>query len=143
MTIFSCEPGTYFIGDLCYVMSDKWNEVCNKIIQGNTVLDGWFQLDDGTSFGIFSTAYGDGMYTSDDALEASFPVDSGSIGIISTKYIDLPKFSPFVPAIIDFPAPFQCSMEESGIMQFGHIRIDTTSENYDEEYWVDSDEYME
>ena len=40
--------GKYYIGDLCYVMTDdEWREICAIIIKGNQCLDGEFELPDG------------------------------------------------------------------------------------------------
>ena len=60
------KAGTYWIGDLCYVMHDEWDEVCNITISGHSVKDGEFKLADGREFATYCTAYGDGMYSDQD-----------------------------------------------------------------------------
>lgn len=72
--------GTYYIGDLCYVLGDRWDEVCDLIIGDDTCRDGVFTLKDGTRFAMFTTKYGDGEYYDQDGN--SYSVDSGSIGCV-------------------------------------------------------------
>ena len=39
--------GKYYVGDLCYVMTDEeWEEFCGITINGNKCIDGEFQLSD-------------------------------------------------------------------------------------------------
>ena len=57
------KAGKYYVGDLCYVMSDaEWEQFCKITIQGNKVIDGEFEMPDGRKFATYSTAYGDGVY---------------------------------------------------------------------------------
>ena len=56
----SMRPGKYYVGDLCYVMDDEWDDVCSLIIQGNECVDGEFTLPDGRRFASYGTMYGDG-----------------------------------------------------------------------------------
>lgn len=72
--------GTYYIGDLCYVLDDRWDEVCDLVLADDTCRDGIFTLKDGTSFAMFTTKYGDGQYCDQDGN--SYTVDSGSIGCV-------------------------------------------------------------
>ena len=44
------KAGTYYIGDLCYVMHDRWDEFCSITCSEHNVLDGEFNLKDGTRF---------------------------------------------------------------------------------------------
>jgi hypothetical protein len=74
------KAGTYYVGDLCYVLHDEWDEVCELIIKDNVCLDGEFTLRDGRRFAIYGTAYGDGNYF--DQNGKSYDVDAGSIGCI-------------------------------------------------------------
>ena len=60
----SMPAGKYYIGDLCYVMSDaEWEEFCSITIDGHNVIDGEFQLKDGRRFATYGTAFGDGVYS--------------------------------------------------------------------------------
>ena len=56
------KAGTYYIGDLCYVLDDCWDEFCSLTIVGDKVLDGEFNFADGTRFATFTTRWGDGTY---------------------------------------------------------------------------------
>ena len=91
---------TYFVGDLCYVLSDtEWDTLCAQVPLRSEMLeqidseDGYdceFWLDaenpiDPRSFICFSTAYGDGSYF--DNKGRRYTVDSGSLGLIDVNYI--------------------------------------------------------
>ena len=79
------KAGKYYVGDLCYVLGDRWTEVCDLIIVGHKCLDGEFELADGTKFAIYGTAYGDGHYL--DQKGNGYPVDSGTIGCVLAEQI--------------------------------------------------------
>ena len=129
--------GEYFIGDLCYVMSDEeWLEVCDLTIQGSRVIDGEFQLKDGRRFAMYGTAYGDGTYH--DHYGFSYSVDSGSIGCIRTADIKANKYPSLgdtqdlldLGAVQSFDTDFVTGGGRGepgweGLIQFGHIVIET------------------
>lgn len=72
---------TFWVGDLCYVMGDDWDEVGDLVSPtGGYGVYGLHTLKDGRKFVIFGTAYGDGRYN--DQFGNSYPVDSGTIGAI-------------------------------------------------------------
>lgn len=129
MNTYTMPAGQYYVGDLCYVLGDCWDEVCSLIIDGNNCLDGVFTLKDGTRFAIFSTAYGDGEYVDLDGLR--YPVDAGSIGCVLVKDIDGERDSRF-GNILDFYSDFEC-YSEGGNIHFGAVVIDTDPEYVDEE----------
>ena len=82
--------GTWYIGDLCYVMHDEWDEVCELLFAGRDDYgcnQGEFTLKDGTRFAIYNTMYGDGAYY--DQEGRYYPVDAGSIGCILLNDIDV------------------------------------------------------
>jgi len=118
--------GKYYIGDLCYVMTDdEWREICAIIIKGNQCLDGEFELPDGRRFAIYSTAWGDGEYY--DQYGHTYSVDAGSIGCVrldDIKYVD--NFDQFLDlgAILEFAEPFVTG-SQGGQLEFGHVVIDT------------------
>lgn len=133
--------GKYYIGDLCYVMADEeWLDICDITIQGTRVLEGEFQLKDGRRFAMYSTAYGDGVYY--DEYGHSYSVDSGSIGCIlldDIKYVD--NFDQFldVGAILEFDENFvtwggRGESDWEGMIQFGHVVIETTPSYEEEDY---------
>lgn len=118
--------GKYYIGDLCYVLEDEWEEVC-EIIFGGESPDGEFELKDGRKFVIYSTAYGDGVYKSNIGTEHA--VDSGSIGCIAVEDIrELDEvYIDHLGAIVNFSEPFEHSCV-NGRISFGRVTIDTEFE---------------
>lgn len=131
-------PGDYYIGDLCYVLDNDWDEVCDITIKGNACLDGLFTLADGRKFGLWRTAHGDGMY--EDTAGCDYPVDSGSIGIIAVKDIaDDEKTGVRFGEIVEFDQTFDVT-GGGGEFRFGDIYIDTRYEDQDDLY-EDEDEY--
>ena len=130
--------GKYYIGDLCYVMTDdEWSECVDLFFPPNNQgfpqsVEGEFQLKDGRRFASFSTAYGDGTYRSN--LNTFHSVDSGSIGCIRVEDIRANKYEDIesLGAIVEFDQPFEVS-EDQGLLVFGHVEIETADED-DEEY---------
>lgn len=131
--------GKYYIGDLCYVMHDKWDEFCNITIKGNEVLDGEFALADGRRFATYGTAYGDGLYRSN--IGTSHSVDAGLIGCIRVDDIRDNTYSDIgeLGAIVEFEQPFNTS-EIDGVIRFGHVIINTSDEEEEYEYETDCDD---
>jgi hypothetical protein len=103
---------TYFVGDLCYVLTDtEWDTFCVQVpskvemfedLDSEEGYDNEFFLDvdklsafavslseedyqKARPFVCFSTAYGDGCY--EDLEGNSYAVDSGTIGMIDVRYI--------------------------------------------------------
>ena len=119
------KAGKYYVGDLCYVMSDaEWEQFCKITIQGNKVIDGEFEMPDGRKFATYSTAYGDGVYH--DQYGHSYSVDAGLIGCIKVEDIkddmsDILRLG----AIIDFNEPFECSSTDDGLIKIGFVEIPT------------------
>lgn len=127
--------GKYYVGDLCYVMHDEWNEVCDLIFPDRIsgALDGEFTLADGRRFAIYSTAYGDGTYRSSEGTYHA--VDSGSIGCILESDIKDNTYEHIddLGALIEFKTEFKTS-ELDGTIHIGHVEIYTGDEDeYDEE----------
>lgn len=117
--------GTYYIGDLCYVMdNDEWAQFCTLTIQDENCVSGEFAMPDGRRFASYTTAHGDGTYRSN--IGSRHCVDAGLLGcilvkdIISNKYGDLSSLG----AVVNFEYPFSTS-ECDGVIKFGHVRIDT------------------
>jgi hypothetical protein len=124
------QAGKYYVGDLCYVLGDRWDEVCNLIIVVHECLDGEFELKDGTRFAIYGTAYGDGFYS--DQQGNGYPVDSGSIGCVLVDDITEGELDKMGGNIFDFEEHFETG-EENGVIIIGDIVIDTAGEEEDEE----------
>ena len=132
------QSGKYYVGDLCYVMSDAdWNEVCELTIKDSICLDGEFTLKDGRRFAMYGTRWGDGEYR--DQYDNSYCVDSGSIGCILEADITKPNANKDLGAFITFETPFvtgggRGSKEWEGTIQFGRIAIETNATYEDDEY---------
>ena len=73
----------YYVGDLCYVMLDEWDEIVDQTVYDNSKLS--YQLADGREYFMISTMYGDGTYNDLDGNPYS--VDSGTIGAIKVSDI--------------------------------------------------------
>ena len=132
------EPGTYYVGDLCYVLNDRWDELCKLTIRGDNVVDGGFTFQDGTEFVTFTTKYGDGTYY--DKEGRVYPVDAGLIGCIRVENIDTDTSvlgGIDFGNIITFEKPFVCEKVD-GMLYFGKVAIDLDpSDNDDEEEYDD------
>lgn len=127
--------GNYYIGDLCYVMTDtEWNEVCETMFKGTESGNyGEFELSDGRKYAIYHTAYGDGSYSSN--IDTRHCVDSGTIGCILVDDIRADKYENLsdLGAFREFKTEFVTG-EDNGVIQFGSVLIDTDPEYYDDGY---------
>jgi len=129
--------GKYYVGDLCYVMTDKeWEEVCEltapKMGTWGKSTQGEFELADGRKFTCYDTKWGDGEYY--DEIGHSYSVDAGLIGCILVSDIKANKYDNLLDlgAILEFDEDFETS-ENEGKIQFGYIVIDTDPIYEDEE----------
>jgi hypothetical protein len=137
--------GVYYIGDLCYVMSDRWDEVVDLMFPGDarSATNGDLTLADGTRFVSFSTAYGDGSYQGTNGKEYS--VDAGLIGcILVSDCVDLDEAEAArLGSVETFDTPWIAYCDGNGDMSFNGIQINTAyQENYDEDDYED-DDYIE
>jgi hypothetical protein len=130
--------GEYYIGDLCYVMHEEWDEVCDLFFdrdQPYGCRQGKFKLKDGREFVSFNTRYGDGVYY-DQTRMNEYGVDAGLIGCI--KVSDIREELPPDSVIVRFDQDFHCHSDGS-MLRFGPIVIDTDpgveeDEEYEDEY---------
>ena len=130
------KSGTYYIGDLCYVMHDRWDEFCNLTIVGNKVLDGEFNLSDGTRFATFTTQWGDGTYK--DELGNEYPVDAGLIGCIRVEDIAPEELANLESGrVVEFVQAFS-TWSAGGEIRIGNVLIDT---DYTEVEELEEEEY--
>ena len=131
-------PGKYYVGDLCYVMTnEEWREFCDITLDGQKVKDGEFEFKDGRRFATYSTAFGDGVYH--DQYGHSYSVDAGLIGCILVEDIKADKYDNLLDlgAILEFDTEFVTSggRGESGwegTIQFDYVYIETNP--VEEEY---------
>jgi hypothetical protein len=132
--------GKYYIGDLCYVMTnEEWREFCEITLDGQKVKDGEFQFKDGRRFATYSTAFGDGVYH--DQYGHSYSVDAGLIGCILVEDIKADKYDNLLDlgAIQEFDTDFvtgggRGTPDWQGTIQFGRVVIETNPVEEDEEY---------
>ena len=129
--------GEYYVGDLCYVMSDEeWEEVCRLTIVGQKCISGEFTMADGRRFAMYNTRWGDGIYQ--DKSYKKYSVDSGTIGCIKVEDIKYDKYGERLDTlgnIYKFDSDFVSSVNE-GLIQFGRVLIDTDPEYNDFEVEV-------
>jgi hypothetical protein len=133
MTKFTMPAGAYYIGDLCYVMHEDWDEFCELTIEGNNVKDGVFTLKDGTRFATFTTKYGDGSYHS---TIGNIGVDAGLVGCIrigDIKQSDRKNVKDGCAAI--FNEEFECFSDGDGTITFGRVVVYTGDEEHDDDYY--------
>jgi hypothetical protein len=136
--------GTYYVGDLCYVMNHRWNEICKLTIIGNDCYDGSFNLPNGTRFAMFATKYGDGSYP-DTISGQKVAVDSGTVGIVAVKdttWIERVVEDQKLGMIVTFDEPFWISFEDYFFKVGDKIEIDTSGEDRDS-YWDDDFNWRE
>jgi hypothetical protein len=129
--------GKYYVGDLCYVMHDEWDEVCGLFFRDRDdhgCNEGEFNLKDGRRFVSYNTRWGDGEYR--DEHGRRYGVDAGLIGCIRVEDIDITNDSNFLTGgnVIEFEHDFDCGYYD-GVIRIGHIRIDTDPE------YVEEDDY--
>lgn len=136
------EAGTYYVGDLCYVMHEDWDEFCDLTIKGHDCVDGEFVMKDGRRFASYGTMFGDGSYSDQKGREYS--IDAGLIGCILLSDLDLLNPDNFVHCgqIVTFDQPFTTSggrgqANWDGVIQIGNISIatgDDPEDDYDPDY---------
>jgi hypothetical protein len=134
-TEMTLPAGTYWVGDPCYVLHDRWDEVCDlTITEDRGCLDGEFRLKDGTVFAMYRTRHGDGAYRDQDNRE--YPVDSGTLGAVQLDRIVLDEEN--IRGIEnghvhEFPDGLHIVTGAlDGLIAIGPVRIDTNASPSDE-----------
>ena len=126
--------GEYYVGDLCYVMSDEeWEEVCRLTIVEGKCISGEFTMADGRRFAMYNTRWGDGIYQ--DKSYKKYSVDSGTIGCIKVEDITADKYGEGLDelgSVYEFANDFVTSRDEGRLLQFGRILIDTDPQDEEE-----------
>lgn len=125
---FTCPPGKYYIGDLCYVLNDK---IYDTIYGGRGYEDGLYMKKYSNDFFfVAGTAYGDGSYRGSDGK--SFGVDAGIIGICPASCMDHDDGGGHTYTFLE---SVECKFRGgvfSFISGFNHLTIDTAGCNDDE-----------
>lgn len=131
------QPGTYFIGDPCYVIEEEsWGRYCDNLDFDNN--DQWVFPFDGHLCMVGSTAHGDGFYE-------GLSVDAGLIGITPIELVHQKADHigyRMLGRVMTFDNPFIVAMD-AGVFWFGDFLVDTLGED-EEEYeeednWFDND----
>ena len=115
------KAGDYYIGDLCYVLSDEDYDALVKLIISSNKEARWEGYFKGYRVFVAPTCYGDGVYADNDGDE--YFVDSGTIGIVPEELIDSNNRAD-LGQIIEFRTDFEVSYDD-GIFIFGDVVIDS------------------
>jgi hypothetical protein len=150
MTIDTTNRRLFYIGDLCYVLSDDdWSSYCAQfdwkdcstyaeedgydseiwIVPDAVDTDGWLS-DDGTEpwrpVRTFNTAYGDGCFADNEGR--MYSVDSGGIGCIRVDHAVAEKLQEAVDKglghLHEFDEMPSCGYDD-GVIWFENIEIAT------------------
>ena len=125
--------GSYWVGDLCYVMHPEWDELCDIMFPGKEYIEGELTVQNKRIF-LASTAWGDGNYA--DNVGRAYGVDSGNLGIIAVADIAESELPNLIDGhVIEFTEDFIVTAQH-GRFNFGNILIDT---GYNEEEEQDED----
>lgn len=135
--------GRYYVGDLCYVMTEQeWDQFCSITIKGQECVDGEFEMPDGRKFATYGTRWGDGLYK--DQYGNRYGVDAGLIGCIRVEDINPEKFGDLesLGSVHEFKHDFYTSGGRGnpnwrGAIQFDRVLIETG----DDAVWEDEDTY--
>lgn len=127
--------GKYYVGDLCYVMHECWDEVCGLFFRGRNdqgCNEGEFTLKDGRRFVSYNTKWGDGGYYDENGNEYS--VDAGLIGCIRVDDINFTEEGNCMNGgeVWEFQTDFthaggynDMGRDWDGVIRIGHVRIST------------------
>ena len=136
------EKGTYFVGDLCYVLTQEngfdFGAILNKTRYLNS--DSGVHEYQGTTFFSTRTMYGDGCFVDN---YGHFYHSTGTIGCFPlSAFNDSVTLSTDLGQVINFEKDFDCAICDSdGIINIGHIKIRTQFDLYPgEETDLDSED---
>lgn len=123
--MFTLPSGVYYVGDLCYVMTEsEWEYVIS--MSDRYGFNGIYCFPDGRHFTIYNTVYGDGIYNSN--IGKKFYVDSGTIGCMLINNITSNKWKDIINrklgSRVKFNETFTTS-NKNGIIRFENININT------------------
>lgn len=123
-------PGTYYIGDPCYVVSDdNWD----KLLDDTDFFENESQSYKGVQILAGDTMYGDGEY--EDNYGRKYGVDAGLIGIMPIDVIDK-KYENIeeLGSIVEFDENF-VAIVDNGVFKFGDVIINTGDEDDEDRDW--------
>ena len=130
------KAGKYYIGDLCYLLTDEYYDeiVCSFAHEDQE------KVVKGVEFWWHSTAYGDGGY--EDQNGSIYSVDAGLIGCVNLDTLPEDALNDDGDAfwgeggnVVSFKEDFSCRYEEDeGTICIGNIEIKTDPEEDEECY---------
>ena len=146
------KAGTYYVGNLCYVLTEKngfsWGSVLDetgylgcykpgteeRIDRDETT--GYFEYN-GVKFFSSSTAYGDGTY--EDQQGRAYDVDAGLIGAFPLSALPEGAAEEIrrqgLGHVIEFHSDFSCrTCDDGGVIRIGDLRIDTDPEPCEDQW---------
>jgi len=137
--------GQYLISDPCYVFDrerydallEETNYFGLSSVDPQFARGGGIFVDKvtGLKFAVVGTAYGDGLFSSNDG--DTYPVDAGCIAIIPFGMLDTP-YSPYGHGGAEFKEDFAVEYLEDGTIKFGHVEIYTARDVDDkDDEWDD------
>ena len=145
------KAGTYYVGDLCYVLTEEHGFDWCAILEETGYLGlykpgtderldsdettGYFEHK-GVKFFSSGTAYGDGCYR--DQQGRGYDVDAGLIGCFPMDALPEGAAEAIekngLGHVIEFQRDFSChTCDGEGVIEIGQVRIDTDPED-DEDY---------
>lgn len=138
------KPGTYFVGDPCYVIrhdvpsdDESWQDYCGSNEIGNC---GEFTSDE-ISFSSAHTAFGDGEYYDQEGF--GYGVDAGLLGLASVDHLSKYEVDGLkrLGKVISFKDEVFVRSDDGIVLigndQVGWIRIDTDPEIEEDISWDD------
>lgn len=81
MTKYILPPGTYYIGDPCYVIEKNWDRLCEI----TDIQAGQYEMD-GNKFVFMPTMHGDGVY--EDRQGRQYGVDAGVLAVVPVGLLE-------------------------------------------------------
>lgn len=133
-------PGTYYIGDPCYVIpNDEWMEYLDTYPKypppdpGYGWIDGIAVNYKGHKCFHSMTAHGDGSYRDNEGHR--YGVDAGIIGIIPLALCDKEQLAELedLGRVVTFDKRFEVYCEKDCTFHFGHISIVTDGSDEEDE----------
>jgi hypothetical protein len=113
--------GTYWIGDLRYVLSDDEWESVQYVVSDSRF--GEHTLPNGKSYAIYSTVFGEGVFC--DNFDREYYSATGTVGCVSTQNaVAVPSFGNVLRFKYDFQTGYLDDAE--CIIFFGNVEINTT-----------------
>lgn len=122
--VSTLKAGVYWIGDLCYVLSEDWDDVMDLMYPSSNPnrhsVDGEHPWKGGKLW-LHGTLYGDGCFEGTNGF--NFGVDAGLIGVVPLHLVS-EGARPELGSVVDFKEDFTVFYED-GVFQIGDIQIDT------------------